>query len=387
MHERQSLRLRTRLATFTIIRMAFNTAYRMVYPFLPIFARGLGVSLGAVALAVTVRSSIGLASPLLGSTADVYGRKKAMLLALILFSAGLLMMALWPSYAALFAALALSSLGKILFDPAVLAYVGDQVDFKRRGFAVGLTELAWSGAFLVGVPSLGWLMARGSWTAPFPWLAAVGLVALLAVWLLLPPDPPNAAPSQNMFQRLGSVLTQPSALGGLASGLLISAANESVTIIYGAWMESAHGLQVAALGAATAIIGLSELGGEGLVAIIADRLGIQRAVILGILASAAACLGLPFLGQSLIGALGGLFAFYLTFEFTIVSTIPLMTEISPGARATLLGSYMAALSGGRVLGDLIGPQLFGLGFLANGLAAAGLNLAALVAMVLLVKPD
>jgi hypothetical protein len=36
------LRLRYQLILFTTIRAVFNTMYRMIYPFLGVFARGLG---------------------------------------------------------------------------------------------------------------------------------------------------------------------------------------------------------------------------------------------------------------------------------------------------------------------------------------------------------
>jgi len=62
--------LRGQLAAFSFSRMILNTGFRMVYPFLPAIARGLGLDLATAALAVTARSATGLASPLLGFLAD-----------------------------------------------------------------------------------------------------------------------------------------------------------------------------------------------------------------------------------------------------------------------------------------------------------------------------
>jgi predicted MFS family arabinose efflux permease len=65
--------------------------------------------------------------------------------------------------------------------------------------------------------------------------------------------------------------------------------------------------------------------------------------------------------------------FYLTFEFTIVSSLPLMSEILPSARATLLAANMALISLGRAAGAWLAPRFFGLGasqtILYNALAA------------------
>src|SRR4030067_529775 len=71
-------RMRFRVGAFTFPRTVLNTAFRMVSPFLPVFARGLGVDLPTIALAVTARSSVGLGSPLPGSMAEARGRQASM---------------------------------------------------------------------------------------------------------------------------------------------------------------------------------------------------------------------------------------------------------------------------------------------------------------------
>ena len=83
---------------------------------------------------------------------------------------------------------------------------------------------------------------------------------------------------------------------------------------------------------------------------------------IGILANCAAAILLPLIGRTQLGALTGLFLFYITFEFTIVSIIPLMSEVMPSARATTLSLAGAAHSVGRVLGALLGPALYAVGF-------------------------
>ena len=385
MPPRGPVRLRFQLAAFTFTRTVLNTGYRMVYPFLPVIARGLGVDLSTVALAVTARASLGLASPFLGSAADVRGRKTVMLFSLGLSAAGFGLVSIWPTYPMLFASMLLAGGGKIMFDPAMQAYVGDRVDYSRRGLVIALTEFGWSGAFLIGIPIAGWIIARGGWAAPFRWLVAFVLLAGVLLWRMLPADPSPVSQRLSWSGGMRAVLASRSALAGLALGFLISLANESINIVFGAWLEDSFGLQVVALGAATAVIGAAELGGEGLVAALADRLGKRRAVALGIAFSAVACLGLPILGRSLAGALVGLFLVYITFEFALVAAIPLMTELVPRARATMMAGNIGAHSAGRAIGALVGPALFSLGLQANGTLAAALNLAALAMLLLFVR--
>lgn len=387
MPERQRAAIPAQIASFTLIRTVVNTSLRMIYPFLPAMARGLGISFQQMALAVTARSSVGLIGPLLGTVGDRRGRKAAMLLSLGLFSAGLLIVVLWPTYPALIAALMISMAGKISFDAVTQAYLGDNVPYERRGRAIAITEIGWSTAILLGVPAAGWLIARQGWSAPFPWLAGLGVVAAIWLWVLIPKDPTNDAPPSHPLASLRQIVSHRPAMAGLAVSLLISLSNEIVNIVYGAWLEDSFGLQITALGLASMVIGLSELGGEGLVATISDRLGKRRAVIYGSVAIVAACVALPLLGRTIAGALVGLFCFYISFEFAFVSLLSLMTELTPGARATLMAGNIAAVDLGRMIGTVIGPALFGYGLLANGIASAVVAVGALAVTVVYVQAD
>jgi predicted MFS family arabinose efflux permease len=162
--------------------------------------------------------------------------------------------------------------------------------------------------------------------------------------------------------------------------LLVSAANELVNLIFGVWLEDSFGLQIAALAGASAVIGLSELGGEGLVAILTDRLGKARALALGISANIGAAILLPFIGRTEAGALVGLFLFYISFEYVIVSHIPIMTEMLPGARATVLAFNLTGHSLGRALGAFLAPILYGSGFQFVTVGAVFFNVLGLLAL-------
>ena len=93
-----------------------------------------------------------------------------------------------------------------------------------------------------------------------------------------------------------------------------------------------------------------------------------------------AALLLPIIGHTEVGALAGLFLFYISFEFTIVSLIPLMSEIMPRARATTLSFTASAHYIGRALGALAAPLLYALGFSTVTGAAIVINLLGLAAV-------
>ncbi len=354
-----------RLILFTFARTILNTGFRLVYPFVATFARALGVEVETIALAITARSTLGLAGPLIGNLGDSVGRKRAMLLGLSLFSLGFGTLLIIPSYTGFFFALLLGAGGKIIFDPAMQAYLGDQVVYERRSTAIAITEIGWSGASLVGLPIAGWLIARQGWIAPFPLLAAMMLVCVLILWRVIPDDLTPSTSRPSLIAAWASILHRSGAIAALATTFLLSVANESVNIVYGLWLEGSFGLKVKALGAGSSVIGLAELTGEGLVATLTDRIGKRRAVGAGIGLTAVACMLLPWIGRSIPGVLIGLFLFYLTFEFSFVSLIPLISELVPGARATLMAGNLAAAAGGRALGAILGSSLFTYGIAIN----------------------
>ena len=260
------------------------------------------------------------------------------------------------------------------------AYLSDHIPYERRGLALAVTEMAWSVAFIGGVPLMGFLIARGGWRAPFPLMVGLSGLVLVCVALLLPKDVRPAAGGPGMGANFRTVLTYGPALAGLGLGLAASTANEMVNLVFGVWLERSFGLKIAALGAAAAVIGLSELCGEGLVVAFVDRLGKPRAVALGLAANSLAALLLPLAGRTEAGALAGLFLFYLSFEFTIVSTIPMMTEVLPGARATVMAFSVAGMMSGRAVGAPLATFLFTFGFPVVTAGAVVFNLFAYLAL-------
>jgi DHA1 family inner membrane transport protein len=381
---------RYQIILIAVLRIVMNTGYRMVYPFLPVFAQALGVELTSISLALSARSLVGGLGPFLATIADRRGRKTGMLMGVGVFTLGAALVVIWPAFLPFVLALILISLGKAVFDPSIHAYVGDKVDYEKRATAIALIEMSWSLSFILGIPLIGYLIAHYGWTSPFTALGLAGFAILLILMRFIPSDrvnfanPPGAQPSP-LWHNLSKVFTNRLAQAGLVFALLLAAANETINVVFGVWIEASFGVQLAALGAASAVIGFSELAGESLVSVLTDRLGKSRAIAAGIGFNCLSALLLPIVGRSLPGALVGLFFFYLTFEFTLVSSIPLMTEILPGARATLLAANIAAYSVGRAVGDILAPPVYGLGIWANGVVTVFLNLLALLVLLRLTR--
>jgi len=370
------------VVVFSLARTVVNTSYRMMYPYLSTFQAGLGIGLPAVSLVLTVRSLLGFTVPFFAPLADRHGRRMSMLLGLGGFTLGALIVTIWPSYTGFFISLLMMSLSYLVFLPAMQAYLGDRVPYQRRGRVMGITELSWSLSFIVGVPLVGLLLARtGSWSAPFLILGVLAGIFVIALWVFIPNDHPQSLKPQGAVERsaIPQILANPTVRAGLLMGLMTTAANETVNLVFGIWLEDAFAFKLAALGAASMVIGFSEMGGEGLSAWLVDRLGKQWSIRAGLLVNALAAVGLIFLSPFAWGALLGLFVYYLSFEFALVSSLPLMSEVLPKLRATVMAATIASFSVGRALGAIAAPLLYtSLGFSANALVAVSFNLVALV---------
>jgi predicted MFS family arabinose efflux permease len=369
-----------KLATYTLIRVVMNTAYRMIYPFLAVFARGLGVEISVISGLVARRAIVGAFEPFIFPFIETRGRKFGMALGLSLFVGAMGIVALRPSLTTLGVALIFGLVGKAIFDPSLASYIADHVSYDKRGAALAITEFAWSLAFIAGVPVMGFVIARSTWFTPFGLLGILGVVVLLYVIFTLTDSAKPVHHEDGLFGNVKQIVTTPAVLVAFLIGLFTTAANEVVNLMFGVWLEDSFQLQIAALAGASAVVGLSELGGEGLVALFVDRVGKVRAAGFGILANCLAAIVLPIMGRSETGALIGLFFFYITFEFTIVSIIPLMTEVMPAARATTLAFAGAAHSVGRALGALLAPLLYAIGFSFVTGAAVIFNLLGLAAV-------
>ena len=374
-------RLVVELAAVAVARFVLNTARRFAYPFAPALARGLEVPLTSVTSLVAINQGTGLLSPLLGPLADRWGPRTMMLLGLAFLAAGMLAAGALPLYATVLLALLLAGIGKSCFDPAVQAFIGARVSWERRGLAIGLVEFAWAGSSLIGIPLVGLLIGRHGWRSPFLLLGLGAVASFVLLALLLPRvRPPRAAGPARMTVIHGwrRLLRRRAALGALGYSVCFAMANDTLFVVYGAWLERDFDLPLAKLGTATIAIGAAELLAEVMTAFLSDRIGLARAAVGGVALTAAAYFLLPVAARNLPLALGALFIVFLAFEFTVVTAVGLITEVMPDARGTMMGALGATSGTGRMLGALTGGYVW----LWGGLAATSAVAATLAVLAL-----
>ena len=141
-HNDKHYRLMWSLATAITCRILLNTARRFIYPFAPLFSRGLGVSLTAVTSLIAVNQATSVMGLFFGPVSDRLGYRRMMLASLGILSLGMLAAGFIPVYGVVLIGLFLAGLGKSIFDPAIQAFVGGRVSYHKRGQAVGFLEIS-----------------------------------------------------------------------------------------------------------------------------------------------------------------------------------------------------------------------------------------------------
>lgn len=364
---------------FSSIRILVHAMMRMVYPFLAVFGRGLGVDLTTISLAVTIRNLAAILVPFIASIFDKRSRRSGMLTGMGLFIAGCAVVTFWPTFVVFIIALSLTFIGMHVFVASMQAYQSDTIPLPIRGQAIVITSTGWALSSVIAVPLIGFLIGRFGWLAPFP---AMGILGVISIFFLLWLVPRGRKSIQDQSQKIQhgilQVFTSRTAIAGVLMILFFCAAHEVVNLVFGVWMEDNYGLSINALGVASTVIGLAELLSVAIVSWLIAKLGSKRTVAIGLVFSAITALTLPWLGGfGLWGAEAGLFLFNLAFQMPFIAYAPLLTEVLPLARASLLGATLASVGVGRMLGALAAPYLFARGFQFNALAALVLFLISL----------
>ena len=377
----------TQLTALTTARFFLNTGIRVVYPFVPALARGLGVQTADITRLITIRNATGFLSPLFGPLSERYGRKIVLSGVMLLFGLSCLLVVIWPTYWALGLTLALMGVAKIIYDPAMQAYLGDTVPYGQRGRAIAITEYAWALALLVGAPVVGFAIQKWGWQSPFWGLGVLGLASIFFLKWALPQTNKNENRSRrNRPISIQFVKHHPVVIYAVLYTALVMLANEMLFIVFGTWMEESFQLNLAGLGVAAAVIGVAEISGETLAGWAVDRFGKRPIIIFTGACNALAYLLLPFASQTLWMTMIMLFIVFLSFEITVVGGMPLMTELVPDARAVVMSLIIAAMALGRTVGAFLGVlvwQLFG--FEMSGLVWAIIMGSAVIILALFIR--
>jgi DHA1 family inner membrane transport protein len=347
----------TQLIIVTGGRLALVAAFRIIYPLQPFLTGELGIDLRTASALITVQLAASMLSPIGGALADTRGERTTMSGGLALFASGTLLCALSPSFLAFLIGYVLVGLAVALYQPAGQAYLAARTPYTRRGWALGVFETSWALGALLGVAPLMQIVQATQRSAPVFWILLVASLASLALVQTLLPDGQRRALNETHRVEWRELRT-PGALLALLFMALTLCAYDLIQIVQAPWLHETLAMNEAQLGQLFALAGIGELAGSLGVALVGDRLGIRRSTAAGFLLAAICVAVLPFVGQNLALLLPTFLLLYLTFEYAIVASFPLVSAVAPAARATMLALSTASTGAGRVVASLVAPSLW-----------------------------
>lgn len=161
----------------------------LVIPVTPTIMNELNLSGSAVGYMVATFAIMQLlVSPIAGRWVDQFGRKRMIVIGLLIFSLSELLFAIGQHVATLFVSRMLGGVSAAFIMPAITAYIADITTLKTRPKALGYMSAAISTGFIIG-PGLGGFLAEVGTRVPFFFAAGFALLAaILSIITLREPE-------------------------------------------------------------------------------------------------------------------------------------------------------------------------------------------------------
>ncbi|WNC13753.1 MFS transporter [Brevibacillus brevis] len=187
------------------------TGIGLVIPIMPKYMENLGISGGVIGLLVAAFSLTQLLfSPVAGRLADSFGRKRMIVIGLVVFAISEVLFGVASSPVLLFVSRLLGGISAALIMPAVMAYSADMTTNEERATGMGYITAAITTGFIIG-PGIGGYIAEFGIRVPFYSAAIAGMIAACITLFILResrPSQESLSDSASSEQHQGSLLSQ-----------------------------------------------------------------------------------------------------------------------------------------------------------------------------------
>ena len=178
------------LYALTLGAFAIGTTEFVPVGLLPEIAQDLHVSIPAAGFLVTGYAlGVAIGGPAFTLALSRVNRKTVLMLMLLFFIAGNGIAAIANNYGVLLLARIITAFNHGTFFGVGAVVAGSLVPKERSASAIATMFLGLTVAMVMGVPFGAFVGQRFGWHAPFAFIALIGVLALLGVWLLVPSIP------------------------------------------------------------------------------------------------------------------------------------------------------------------------------------------------------
>lgn len=326
--------------------------FGIIIPLLPFYAQTFGASPLVIGLLFAVFSlSQLIAAPALGALSDRSGRRPVLIFSLLGTVLSFVMLAVASSLTVLFLARIIDGLSGGNITTA-RAYIADVTEPENRAKAYGMLGAAFGLGFIVG-PALAGLFAQISYTAPIWAAAAVTLVATAMAWFWLPETVHRGrAEAVSPWRALPDVFARRRLRPLLIADLLYWCSFSVCNTTFALFASRRFNFDVAHTGYVLAAFGcLGVVVQVGMVAPIAQRIGVLRTFLLGLAVAA--------MGWGLVAVSYSVSAFLLALTPAGIGVglcnAAIVTLVSHSASKEEQGKVQGAAGALESLGRTIGP--------------------------------
>ncbi|RZV45611.1 MAG: MFS transporter [Acidimicrobiales bacterium] len=324
---------RSDLGRITFSKGVVNTAFRWLPFFLPTLAIAFDASTATLALLLGIAEACGLTTAFVGRWLDAGHERRVIIISMmgIVVSSSLALVGSIWFFAAGVVVLGAAS-GQV--TTAGHAWISARVHFDRRARFIGLFEVSWASALLVGVPLIAILISVFGWRGPF---VAVALAAFVAAMLVGRIDDGERSADRRPAPEPKVKIT-PDAWLMIGASSMTALMGLTMIAIVGTWLDEVLGVSTGGIGLVAIAFGVAELIASTSSSAFADRLGKRRTMLFSV---SSTLLGLAIIasaGTSLLVGAAGLFVFFVGFEYSIVTSFSLVSEAMPTARGQALAA-------------------------------------------------
>ena len=175
----------------------------LVVPLLPDFPEILGTTTDNASWLVTSTLLVGaVATPIVSRLADMIGKRRMMVVCMLVMVAGSVIAALRPNFALVVTGRALQGFAAALI-PVGISILRDELPREKVPSAVALMSATLGIGGGIGLPASGLIYDHLGWQAIFWGSAAIGVVLIVAVLAIVPE---SAIRTRGRFDYLGAVL-------------------------------------------------------------------------------------------------------------------------------------------------------------------------------------
>lgn len=345
---------------------------------LPVIAQGVDVSIPTAGMLVSAYAiGVVVGAPVMTLALGRLSRRAALMLLMAIFTIGNLLSAAAPGYGTLLLARLVTSLNHGAFFGFGAIVAANVVPREKQASAVAIMFMGLTIANIGGVPAAAWVGQQIGWRTAFAGTAALGLIAIGALWLALPKD--GLCKTPDIRSEL-NVLVRPAVLSALVTTVMGAGAMFTLYTYIAPVLVEITGASNAFVTLALVLIGVGFTVGNGLGGRLADW-SLDGATKLFFAALALIMMALPLMLANHISAAIGLLVWGVA-TFAIVPPVQMRVmqaaSEAPGLASSLnigafnLGNALGAALGGGVISLDLGYAAVPVA--GGALAAAGLLL-------------